>query len=169
MRHDGCYIRHTRHSEPVLNERFALHDIRDVEAYCAQILHRHDHQLNPTDREDLLAYLIETAWELSLKYDPAGRPARFGVYAHPILQRRVTDWKRQRHGRTTWTFGTHTYTRPRPVVESLDELGHAEPEAGRDPAAHGDTGDLVRLLRARGSSEAWDNDTGRKAVPPRAA
>jgi len=117
----------------------ALHDIRDVELYCARILHRANLDLAHHDSEDLLAYLVETCWELSLGYRPNGQPHRFSSYAAPILQRRVTDWQRKKNGRTTWKFATHTYERPRPVVVNIDSV---EPELDRLGASLGTrTGD----------------------------
>ena len=106
----------------MLPRKLVLHDVRDVELYCARILHRANLTLAHHDSEDLLAYLVETCWELSLVYRPNGQPARFSSYAAPILQRRVTDWQRKTKGRTRWTFRDHIYERPRPILVSLDSV-----------------------------------------------
>lgn len=53
-------------------------------------------------------------------------PPRFSVYATAVLKRRVTDWLRQKNGRTVWKFRTHTYTRPKREFVSLDDAGNHE-------------------------------------------
>src|SRR4030095_237585 len=137
----------------ILNGTFSLHEMEDVETWCSHIIRRTNLVLTDQDREDLLTYLIETAWQLSLTYqhgDPRF-PPRFSVYAGGILPLRITDWRRQRWGRTTWQWNGNTYRREAPVLVSLNhepdtELGRAhtrEPMDGTPPRSP----DLMRLLR----------------------
>ena len=163
---------------PVLSRPFALHDIRDSEAFAARIIQRSRLELSYYDHEDLLAYLVETAWELSLRYRRGNPdfPARFSVYATNILRRRVVDWQRQRDGRTRWQFaGGRTYERPRPQFQSLDaDDGDRDrleralgPRAG-DPAD--DCGpDLGRVVGERRRSRAQDYAALGLEPPGRAA
>lgn len=70
-------------------------------------------RLSPALYEDALAYLIETAWELSLRYRPTSDLA-YSTYSRRILRARVVDWYRQ-------TFRDGRYVRD--VVEvSLSTL-----------------------------------------------
>jgi Sigma-70 region 2 len=54
----------------------------------ARLLREHDH-------EDAVAYLIQTCWQLSQRYDPE-RGWSFSKWAYNILRLRVVDWYRQR-------------------------------------------------------------------------
>ena len=106
----------------MLTGKLSLHGIDDVEAFAAAIVNRSRLELNHHDREDLACYLVETAWELSLKYqrgDPK-YPPRFSVYAAPILRNRVVDWQRKRFGRTRWVFHDRVHMRPGVELVSLD-------------------------------------------------
>lgn len=150
----------------MLNGTLTLHDIQDVEAFCTTILDKrglHDHP----DHDDILAYLIATTWELSTTYEP--HLASFSTYAGTALRNRLTDRARST-GRTIWKFRNRTYTRTLPTIVPLDDAtreAHTTPS--RDPAADRDTDHLVRLLRERSSSEAWDHDLNRQTLPRRAA
>ena len=104
----------------MLHGKLVLFDIADTEAFCAQIIHRGHHQLGHHQREDLLAYLIATAWEISQRWDPTASTVPFSVWALHILRCRVNDWDRSRY-RTTWKTKHKTYTRPRPELVSYDE------------------------------------------------
>jgi hypothetical protein len=124
---------------------YSILDIRDVAAFCARIADRSRVHLSYHDREDLLAYLVETTWELSLRYDAGDRPPKFAVYAGGILPLRVVDWTRGRFGRTRWQFSGSTYERPRVDLVSLDDsardrLEQGQPERDGDHAAGGDFG-----------------------------
>jgi DNA-directed RNA polymerase specialized sigma24 family protein len=105
--------------------KLTLFDVDDVFGLAHGIVSRSGLHLSWHDREDLVAYLAELAWELSLTYD-AGRGS-FSNFATVRLRQRTTDWMRQRKGRTVWKFKTHTYVRPRVDLVSLD--------GGRDPLA----------------------------------
>jgi hypothetical protein len=85
----------------ILATKLSLHDIGDVEAYCAAVLDRSLRRqrgfLKPDDREDALSHLIATAWELSRRWEPARCPS-FADYLSEILPRRLVDWQRRRYG-----------------------------------------------------------------------
>lgn len=103
----------------MLTGKLALHDVRDAEAFCARLIpNQWRDQLEPHDEEDLLAYLVETCWELSLTYRP-GHIA-FSTLAGTTLRRRLTDWLRNRSGRTVWKFADYTYEREAITVLSAD-------------------------------------------------
>jgi DNA-directed RNA polymerase specialized sigma24 family protein len=83
----------------MLNGRLTIHGV-DIEQVAANTMHaylrRHgDAKLRPCDHEDLLAYLVETAWETSLKFDPE-RNNDFDGWLTLILSKRPTDWYRKR-------------------------------------------------------------------------
>jgi hypothetical protein len=116
---------------PLLSRPLALHDLRDTERLCRQVLDRYSGRFSADEFEGALVYLVETAREISLSYEPTrDRQPDFASYAGRILDRRIHDWLRKRHGRTRWAFKDHVYERRRPVVLSLDApAGHGE----RDP------------------------------------
>jgi DNA-directed RNA polymerase specialized sigma24 family protein len=155
----------------MLNGTLQLHDIRDVEAYCRTLLQNARLEITQHDAEDALAYLVETAWELSTK-EPRQWHTSFSGWLTPLLRLRIIDWQRQRYGRITWTFRDYerdtgrrpqNLTRPRPSIHSLDDQladPHATSTMGnpehRDP-------DLVRLLTRRASPNAGPyKNLGRK-------
>jgi len=77
----------------LLGRPWALHNVDDVERFAAQIIERRRlHWLQPHERDDLLTYLVEAAWELSLRWQPNGYA--FSQWARPTLERRTTDWLR---------------------------------------------------------------------------
>lgn len=129
-----------------LNGKLALHDIQDVEAFTAQLIHRANLEIPWADQEDLHAHLIATCWELSLRYPP-DHPSWdiFSARAATILKLRIVDWKRQRYGRTTWTFTGHTHTRPARQhipLEHADTSRLVDTTPDRSP-------DLLRVLTQR--------------------
>jgi hypothetical protein len=117
----------------VLNEPLALHDVQDAEALCARVIERSGLSLSYHDAEDLLAYLVATAWALSLVYDRGDPqyPSGFSTYATRTLGLRLIDWQRSRFGRTKWKFSAtssinagyrgRTIERERPALVSLDD------------------------------------------------
>lgn len=151
----------------MLQGKLELWDIRDVEQFVNTIIQRARLDLNHHDREDLAAFLIETTWELSLRYQPGG--ITFSTWAGNTLRLRIVDHTRNREGRTKWTFSTHTYQRERPQVVSLDtELASTIATPHRDNPTNR-TPDLARLLRTRGSDEAWNNHSHPKTMQGRTA
>lgn len=158
------------HSIAVLNGKLALYDVRDVEALAASIVQRAQPDLGFHDREDLVAELVETAWELSLGYQRGDTrfPPRFSVYVTPILKRRVVDWQRRRFGRTRWQFKDRVYERPAVTVHSLDQMGGS---ALRGVTDGPDTADLdfLRVFGARDSTSPRRETKGVAGTDKRAA
>jgi hypothetical protein len=105
----------------VLQGKLALHEIEDVEAYCACILQRSALELSQQEQEDALAYLIATTWELSLRYRPGIIHKGFSTWAGITLRQRISDWHRQSGGRTKWTFHDRIYERTLPQFVPLDD------------------------------------------------
>jgi DNA-directed RNA polymerase specialized sigma24 family protein len=119
--------------------RLQLHDIKDVFAYCATIIHRCRPHLQPQDHQDLHAYLIATCWELSRDFSPGH--ITFSTWAGNTLRQRLVDWERQQHGRTTWQFKDRTYHRPQPTLipYNPDTLaGHPHWTSNLAPDSHQD-------------------------------
>ena len=127
-----------------------LHDVDDAERFTRAIVTRSGLTLSFHDREDLGAYLVETCWELSLRYQ-AGGPS-FSTYAGTILRRRAVDWVRQRDGRTIWKFKHRIHERPRREFVSLD-----------GPARGG----LVETLAERDGDREADRDEALGRYTPR--
>jgi len=156
----------------MLNGILALHDVRDVEQFCGRIIGRSRLELSAQDNEDLLAYLIETAWELSLLYDRGDSqyPPRFSVYATNFLGLRVIDWQRARDGRTRWanpnrirdeerrTRGGNAkrstvYERAaRPTFHPIDDRPDIADTSSAVDVEVGGLSDLIGLLGTRGSA-----------------
>jgi hypothetical protein len=105
----------------LLNAKFSLLGIADVEAFTGRIVERSGLRLSAQDREDLHVWLIEECWTLSTCYRP-GRLA-FAAFADRRLRLRVVDWQRGRWGRTRWTFSGREYERVRPQLVPLDDSG----------------------------------------------
>ncbi len=66
-----------------LNGKLALHDVKDIEGLCIRIAAKQ--RLQGEEFEDLVAYLVSTAWELSERYERGDGGLRFGSYAYRIL------------------------------------------------------------------------------------
>lgn len=140
----------------MLNGTLTLHDIQDVEAFAAAILHRRG--LTPT--EDLLAYLVEEAWKLSRRYDPR-TGSRFSAWAKLTLERRLIDIARQ--------HDDHRYSSRRPTLVHLDDpLAASLPGSDLDDPAHSDP-DLQRILEGGVDPHHWHVEQRDRHTPPRAA
>jgi DNA-directed RNA polymerase specialized sigma24 family protein len=128
-------------------ERLSLHDIDDGVAFVAAITNRSGLELSWADREDLQQFLLTTAWEISLTFEPGRSGVTFSSFAGTILRRRVVDWRRKSAGgRTKWTFKTHTYERQLPSFvpfddSAVDRLERTQPEGGGDREVGSDLGD----------------------------
>ena len=158
----------------MLNGRLTLHEIDDVEAFCRRVVDAHlsstRTHLRRDDADDLLAYTIELAWEISQRFDKTCGVS-FSTYAYRLLRVRCVDWMRQRYGRTKWTFGDGTvHTRERPEALSLDapdsdgdRLGDAIADSSSDnPASRAAA--FSGLVDERGGSFARDLDEIRRAL-----
>jgi DNA-directed RNA polymerase specialized sigma24 family protein len=147
---------------PLLNQRWTLHDVEDVEALLVSVVSRSPfaRQLSRDDRDDLVTFLFELAWKLSDNFD-ASRGS-FCSYLYDAARRRAIDWQRSRY-RTVWKFGGgRVYERPRVDLVSIDsgEGGVVESLAARagDPAADRSP-DLGGVLTDRGGQRARDLET----------
>jgi hypothetical protein len=82
----------------VLSRQWSLHDVEDVEAFCARVLDerlkRFGGTLRPEMYEDALAYLVVEAWKLSGKWDPAKGTPSFSTFAYRRLRFAVVNWYR---------------------------------------------------------------------------
>jgi hypothetical protein len=163
---------------PLLNGRLELHApncrgtcrpddcVADLEAFCGSIRAAHfgvgvkrgdgtvNGQLTLThsDREDLLAYLLGRAWELSQRFNPAddGRGSnRLAGFLTQRLHFACTDWTRARWGSTR--FGP---------IAVFTPTAHPEvhiTEASLDVEYEGDYEDVLDLDAARpGTREALE-------------
>lgn len=168
----------------MLQGHLALHDVTDVEKLAARALtdalRTMRATLNPTDHEDALAYLIATAWELSLRYDP-NRGWSFSKLAYRTLRLRVPDWYRQRFTDTRDRRQDKTTPPPpRPTTISLDttpsntgdtepnRLDHAHRALMVDDHTDRDT-DLRRALHHRHRQHTRDHHKGDHPKDARAA
>jgi len=83
-----------------------LHDLRDAEALAWKTVYRAGGKYWPReDQEDAVAFLLATAWQLSLTYDEKrdravekGRRPTFSDYCAEILRRRLVDFTRKTLG-----------------------------------------------------------------------
>jgi RNA polymerase sigma factor (sigma-70 family) len=78
---------------------FALRDVRDVPALARRALESRMSEwgatLNPDDKEDALAFLIATAWELERSFrEDVG--IAYSTYCFRMLRLRLVDWYRDR-------------------------------------------------------------------------
>jgi hypothetical protein len=120
----------------LLNRKYALLGIEDVEAFCARIVERRRLDwLLWHERDALITYLVEVCWEQSRRFEPRGYP--FSQWVRPTLELRTVDWIRATLGRSKWQFAGHAYERERPEFVSLDaddsehdRLGTALPGSG---------------------------------------
>ena len=147
--------------------RLALYDIADTAGFVGAIVNRSGLTLSWSDREDLEQFLLATAWEISLTFDPGKGSVGFSTYAGSILRRRPHDWVRQRNGRTIWRFGDgRVHERPRPFLLSLNmdgpdgdrlrstlDEGVGDPAADCDPIVNGYS--VTEIARATGTTRSW--------------
>jgi hypothetical protein len=129
----------------LLGRPWALHNIDDVERFASRIVERRRlHWLQPHERDDLLTYPVEAAWELSLRWQPNGYA--FSQWARPTLERRTTDWLRS-------TFFDARYVSEPPELVSLDDSEHDELGAALAGSSVDDgsyrLADQLRCLQAR--------------------
>jgi hypothetical protein len=113
----------------MLRGKLVLHDVPDVEVLCVKVVRSYERTTQadfpPADREDLVAYLIAAAWELSIRFD-AGRGVPFESILRLQLPFRVVDFIRKNNGRTSWRFSSHEYTREAVRNLSLDAPASAD-------------------------------------------
>jgi len=141
---------------PLLNQRWALHDVVDVEALLVTAVSRSRYAdgFRPDERDDLLAYLLKYAWRLSEKHNPSR--GSFAGFLYGCVGRAIVDYHRSRY-RTRWVFRGRVVERPRPELVSLDAAGLDEAlgAGSGDPADSGDLG-LAGVLRDGDRQRARD-------------
>jgi hypothetical protein len=156
----------------LVSRPMALHNIDDAEAFAAKVIERRQLDwLLPHEREDLLCYLVECAWELSLRYQPQG--FEFSQWVRPTFERRTIDWLRREFGRQRWQFAGHSYERERPSLLPFDTLENAELAGaltgGTNDPALDCSSDLAGVLGTGDRQEARDYRTLGLRPPRRAA
>jgi hypothetical protein len=136
-----------------------LFDVADGVRFAGAIANRSRLELGYHDAEDLRQFLVTELWLLSLRYDPAASSVSFSTWAGTTLRLRVTDWQRQRFGRTRWSFFGHTYERPRPSLVPFDaRLDDALSAGASDPADRSDLG-LAGVLHGGDRQRIRDLET----------
>ena len=135
----------------LLNGRLTLHQpecdgrrcvpdecIADVEKFARSVISAHERAgvkrngsldrpgmtLTSSEREDLLAFLVSTAWEARQRFRPGndGRAKRnrFAGYAAWVLHKRLVDWIRQTKGSTRFPNSRIVATLV-PLTPSIEE------------------------------------------------
>ena len=140
----------------MLNSKLALHDVEDVEALAKDVIRKSGLTLDAYAYEDLLAYLVETAWELSIAWEPA-RVQPYGRFSHECYRRlalRVTDWHRRRNGRTRWQFSGYVHERTIPTVVPLEDRGDGADDCVALDLAERGLSVVLGLQRTRSSQGA---------------
>jgi hypothetical protein len=133
----------------LLSRPWTLLDIDDAEKFVGVVVRRSGFTLSYHDEEDLTAYLLETVWSLSERYD-GSQGSRFSAWARFTLQRRTIDWYRARFGRTVFKFADRVNKQPaRPRPLSLDIIN---PD-------HDQLGDAL-TAGAGDRTPDWDSDLG---------
>ena len=164
----------------MLNGTLALHDVRDIERLAdkalTDALRTMRATLPPQEREDALAYLIATAWEASLTYQPTRSPS-FSQYAYRRCKLRTIDWFRQRYVDTRapkpppplsidheleLARTNHEHPRGRGPLEQALTTSQDDPQQRSHP-------DLTRVLRDRSGEHAWRREVASKALDHRTA
>jgi DNA-directed RNA polymerase specialized sigma24 family protein len=119
----------------VLNEKWSLGDVDDVEAVVRSVLlaelGKRDVRLTDSAFDDALAHLLSEAWIAWEKFDP-GRGLAFSTYLRQQLKLRHIDHIRKVRGRTRWSWsGDKTYEREARLSDlSLDAAAPGS-DAGR--------------------------------------
>jgi hypothetical protein len=100
----------------LFGEPVVLWNIDDAERFASRIVERRRLDwLQAHERDDLVVFLVETAWELSLRYEPMS--FAFSQWVRPTLDRRVTDWLRRE-------FFDARYVSGPPELVPLDDPEH---------------------------------------------
>jgi hypothetical protein len=134
----------------LFGEPVVLWNIDDTERFASRIIERRRLDwLLPHERDDLVVFLVETAWKLSLRYEPMG--FAFSQWVRPTLDRRVTDWLRREF------FDARYVSQPPELVPldtddlEHDRLGAALTGSGLDRDEHR-LADELRSLEAKSPS-----------------
>ena len=169
-------------TESLLNGRLALFDVVDVEGLCRKVIDvqlrkTHAH-LRPNDFDDCVAFLIQAAYELSLRYDPS-RDLAFSTYCWRILRLRIVDFYRARFSdrrfggedKANVDFALSLDARifrdddDDPPASTLGELIAARPDD-----SSGDCGaDFAGIHGGGGGGDAWRAELRREKMAFRAS
>lgn len=154
----------------LLSRPLQLHDVQDVEAHVWRTISSSTHVagLRPHEREDLCAYLIGLAWELSIAYNPARGRVTFSSFLGTTARLRIIDWVRKERGRSKWTFSDgRVHERPPVRLVSLDaddsirdRLERALSGVGVDGGEHRLADELRSLDRRARRPSGRDEDLG---------
>ena len=97
----------------VLASPVSLHDVRDVEGLCRNVLDRYlrtsGGHLRADHYEEALSHLFEVSVVLASRYDRSRSLTQlsFSTYSSRILEKRVTDWYRKKFGDDRYTKCRH--------------------------------------------------------------
>lgn len=151
----------------LLTSKLKLHDVDDVERFCASHLQTQPQwrQLEEHRKDDALAYLISETWRISTRYDPA-RNTSFSKHAYAYQPKFFIQWLRdtfvdQRYGdddKQTRDAIAHPASLDAPVVTADGEpgrLGDLVAVSDRDDQADSEQV-LRRFERERDRYRAWD-------------
>jgi DNA-directed RNA polymerase specialized sigma24 family protein len=129
----------------LLSRPWPLWDIDDIEAYSRDVVAPLCGELSYHEREDLVTFCIETAWQFSLEFRPE-LGVHFTRFLRPRLRNKAVDEIRRVKKRTTWKFKGRVHQRKLPQFVALDDsLAETLPALAGDPAADRDP-DFERLL-----------------------
>lgn len=104
----------------------AVHDVRDLESHVRALVDLQlglwNAKLDATMYEDLLAYLLATAWAIALRYEPSSSLA-FSTFSRRILRLRIVDWYRDAFGASRYNLNglEISYESLRAAHHDLDE------------------------------------------------
>jgi DNA-directed RNA polymerase specialized sigma24 family protein len=121
--------------------------------------------LRPHEHEDLCAYLIGVARELSIAYNPARGRVSFSSFLGTTARLRIIDWVRKERGRSKWSWSNgKSYERERPRLVSVDaddslrdRLDETVAARTSDPSADSSR-DLAGFLEDGDRERARDRD-----------
>ncbi len=93
----------------LLAGKFSLHDVADVEAHVRGTLANYCRKKNwhppAADADDLIADLVNRAWEASREWDEGKGFRTFSAYLYYKTSRRIIDWKRKQYGDSRYGRG----------------------------------------------------------------
>lgn len=144
----------------MLQGTLTIHDLKDVEAFCSaaldQTLKRWRSTLEPSDRDDALAYLISETWRISTRYNPKLSPS-FAAYARNYQPRFLIEFYRRRwlDTRNSTRYSDEQWGQIQQLIYTAERLdaplrGHTD---------DGDPRTLGELLTLPDSSTSSDSDT----------
>src|SRR5262245_19699438 len=140
-----------------LGQPWPLHNIKDGEQLCRQVLNRAGYHTTAPDYEDALAHLLLSLWRIYQRYDPARDQPRpnFAAHAARQLDTRLIDyWRRNGHDNRRRN-PHHNTTRLNILHPHTLHLLEPQPTSDGDHPTDRDA-PLVRLLRDRARHRTQD-------------